>query len=55
MIKVTVEFDHEDGIEEGTFLLQMEKELRHCYPLLDVRVFKAKKRDDSLLRLKRTA
>ena len=55
MLKVTVQFD--EGIPsdaQGVALLAMEQCLRHL-TALDCRVFKARKTDDSLLRLKRTA
>lgn len=55
MLKVTVEFP--EGFEpdrEGPLLLDMEQLLRESSDL-DFRVFKARKGDDSLLRLKRTA
>ena len=53
MMKVTVECD-ESVEDEGRFLLDMEKMLRHFYRY-DIRVLKAKMGDDSLLRIKRTA
>ena len=55
MIKVTVDCDEDEGMDEGRFLLEMEKELRRMYPLLDVRVLKARMADDSKLRMARTA
>lgn len=54
MTRITVTFDPEEGIEEGRFLLELEKVLRACYPALDIRVYKARKHDDSPLRLQRT-
>ena len=54
MIKVLVECDEVPPIEQGAFLLDMERVLRSHF-LLDIRVLKQRQADDSLLRLKRTA
>lgn len=56
MLKVTVEFDETvPSNGQGPILLQMEKLLRAILNECDVRVYKAKQGDDSLLRLKRSA
>ena len=55
MLKVTVEFPELSRISEGVICLKIEKVLRTEFPALDVRVYKARMADDSLLRIKRTA
>lgn len=56
MTKITVEFDASaEHADEGKLLLDMEKVLRLLWPGYDLRVLKSRQRDDSPLRIARSA
>ena len=52
MISITVNF-HDESLNEGEFLLSLEKLLRD-FTEADIRVFKAKMSDDSKIRQRMT-